>query len=158
MLPIHTILHPTDFSERARPALEFAGALARDYRAQLVVLHVLPPAFVVAPNGLAVMGPPDNRDEALSRLRSICPADTRVTTTHRLAEGDPAAEIVKAAQEVKADLIVLGTHGWTGLSRLLIGSVAEGVMRKATCPVLTVKAPFAAHDTPPPTSAELVTA
>lgn len=157
MLPIHTILHPTDFSSRAQSALEFAAALARDYRAQLVVMHVLPPAFVVAPDGLAVMGPPENRDDALARLRSVCPADARVTTIHQLADGDPAAEIVKAAGDVKADLIVMGTHGWTGLSRLLMGSVAEGVMRKAPCPVLTVKVP-ATHEVSAPSAAQLVTA
>jgi nucleotide-binding universal stress UspA family protein len=60
-----------------------------------------------------------------------------------LAEGDPAAEIIRAAQETGAELIVMGTHGRTGLQRLLMGSVAEQVLRKASCPVLTVKAPHA---------------
>ena len=60
----------------------------------------------------------------------------------RVHEGDPATQIVRVAQETRCDLIVLGTHGRTGLGRLLMGSVAEQVLRKAPCPVLTVKTPF----------------
>jgi nucleotide-binding universal stress UspA family protein len=60
-----------------------------------------------------------------------------------MLEGDPTREIVRLAREKECDLIVMGTHGWTGLTRLLMGSVAEHVVRKAHCPVLTVKVPFA---------------
>jgi universal stress protein A len=62
-----------------------------------------------------------------------------------VAEGDPAEMILRVAEEVHADLIVMGTHGRTGLSRLLMGSVAEQVVRRAPCPVLTMKAPFPAE-------------
>jgi len=65
-----------------------------------------------------------------------------VRAERRLAEGDAVEETLRVAQEANADLIVMGTHGWTGLGRLLMGSVAEQVVRRASCPVLTVKAPF----------------
>src|SRR5439155_22269948 len=65
-----------------------------------------------------------------------------VLAERRLEEGDEAAQILRVADEAHANLIVMGTHGRTGLSRLLMGSVAEQVLRKATCPVLTVKTPF----------------
>jgi nucleotide-binding universal stress UspA family protein len=81
-------------------------------------------------------------------LEQIRPADPRLEVRHRLAEGDPAEEILRAAEEEGADLIVMGTHGRGGLSRLLMGSVAEAVMRKALCPVLTVRGPIPAEGAP----------
>jgi len=71
------------------------------------------------------------------------PSDPSVSFEHKLLAGDPAAAIVEAADQENVDLIVLGTHGRTGLTRLLMGSVAENVVRKAKCPVLTVKHPSA---------------
>jgi nucleotide-binding universal stress UspA family protein len=142
MLPIHTILHPTDFSDSARPAFDLACALARDYSAELVVVHVVPPMRVFAPDGIAVPFPTEEPAEALGRLARLHPADVQVKTDHRLLEGDPTEEILKAARNANADVIVMGTHGTSGLTRLLVGSVAESVMRKAPCPVLTVRVPF----------------
>jgi nucleotide-binding universal stress UspA family protein len=142
MLPIRKILHPTDFSDRSQAAFEMASALARDYAAELVVVHVDRPMPIFAPDGIAVAGPTEEPYEARVKLAEIRPTDPRVTVTHHLLEGDPAEQILKAARAVAADLIVLGTHGTTGLARLLMGSVAESVVRKAACPVLTVKAPF----------------
>ncbi|MDB5313679.1 MAG: universal stress protein [Gemmataceae bacterium] len=153
MLAIRRILHPTDFSDLSRPAFELACSLARDYAADLLVLHVLPPALIVAPNGVAVTGPTDETDRVRERLEAIRPTDPRVTIGHRLAEGNPVGEILRAAQDAKADLIVMGTHGHTGLSRLLMGSVAEGVMRKAPCPVLTARAPSPSGQAPEPEAA-----
>jgi nucleotide-binding universal stress UspA family protein len=69
-------------------------------------------------------------------LQDVCPSDPGITFEHRLVMGDPATEIVRVAEEEKAELIVLGTHGRTGLSRILMGSVAEAVVRHAPCPVL----------------------
>jgi nucleotide-binding universal stress UspA family protein len=74
-----------------------------------------------------------------ARLERLKPASDQVRVTHRLLRGDPAGEILKLADAETADLIVLGTHGRGGLGRLLMGSVAEAVLRKAPCPVLTVK-------------------
>jgi nucleotide-binding universal stress UspA family protein len=142
MLAIRKILHPTDFSDLSRSALEFASALARDYGAELVVVHVHSPAPVYAPDGI-VTGPIEDPYEVRAKLAQVRPADHRVKVEHHLLEGNPADEILKAARVTSADLIVMGTHGSTGLSRLLMGSVAENVLRKAPCPVLTVRGPFA---------------
>jgi len=142
MLPIHTILHPTDFSEASQPAFEFSCALARDYRAKLVLIHVIPPTHVFAPDGIAVPFPPEEPYDIHARLARMHPSDPRVEVDHHVLEGDPTAEILNAATKMNADVIVMGTHGNSGLTRLLVGSVAESVMRKAPCPVLTVRGQF----------------
>jgi nucleotide-binding universal stress UspA family protein len=150
MLPIHTILHPTDFSDASKSAFEMACSLARDYRAKLVLLHVIPPAHIFAPDGVAVAFPSEQPFDAQAKLATLHPDDPRVDVDHHVVEGDPATEILKAASIQKADVIVMGTHGKTGLTRLLVGSVAEDVMRKAPCPVLTVRGPFHASAEIPP--------
>ncbi|MBN9119415.1 MAG: universal stress protein, partial [Planctomycetes bacterium] len=141
MLPIRRILHPTDFSESCRPAFELACSLARDYSASLVLAHVVPPTHVFAPDGIAVPFPAEEPYEARARLARIHPTDRSVEVEHRLLEGDPAEMILRLARDASADIIVMGTHGSSGLTRLLVGSVAESVMRKAPCPVLTVRQP-----------------
>jgi nucleotide-binding universal stress UspA family protein len=140
MLAIRRILHPTDFSERSEPAFRLACALARDYRASVLVLHVATP-FVAYGEGMVSVPPPDFLEGLRDRLQKIRPGDPRVLVEHKLIEGDPATEILRTAREAICDLVVMGTHGYTGLSRLLMGSVAEQVLRKASCPVLTVKTP-----------------
>jgi nucleotide-binding universal stress UspA family protein len=82
------------------------------------------------------------REEMAEDLNRLGAPDPKVRVEHRLEEGDPVAQILRVADETGCDLIVLGTHGRTGLNRLLMGSVAEKVVRWASCPVLTVKAPF----------------
>jgi nucleotide-binding universal stress UspA family protein len=134
MLPIRTILHPTDFSERARYALQLACALARDQGAHLTLLHVMP--VPLAQEKMRY------REEMEGELNRTEVPDPSVSVERRLEEGDPATQILGAAQEGGCDLIVLGTHGRTGLDRLLMGSVAEQVVRRAPCPVLTVRIPF----------------
>jgi nucleotide-binding universal stress UspA family protein len=140
MLPIRKILHATDFSEHSESAFRLACALARDYAAPLVLLHVHSP-FVAYGDGLVAALPPDYTERLREDLRGLDPHDPRVVIERRLIEGDPAAEVLRVARESGCDLIVLGTHGRTGLGRLLMGSVAEAVVRKAPCPVLTVKTP-----------------
>src|SRR5215210_6850202 len=103
MLPIRTVLHPTDFSDESRPAFEMACALARDYSAALVVTHVVPPTRAFAADGVAIPLPAEEPYEARARLVRLHPTDGHVEVEHR---------------------------------------VAEGVMRKAPCPVLTVRGPF----------------
>jgi nucleotide-binding universal stress UspA family protein len=142
MLPIRTILHPTDFSDRSRNALQLAAALARDYRARLVLLHVLPRPVVAYGDGLVPPDPEDLRAEVREELDRLTVPGPDLPTDRRVAEGDPAGVILHLAREAPADLIVLGTHGRTGLGRLLMGSVAEQVVRRAPCPVLTVATPF----------------
>ncbi|MCI0461018.1 MAG: universal stress protein [Gemmataceae bacterium] len=134
MLPIRTILHPTDFSEPAGYAFRLALSLARDQGARLIVLHVMPVPLVQEKRGY--------REEMAEDLSRIGSPDPRVGVEHRLEEGDPAIQILQVARETGCDLIVMGTHGRTGLGRLLMGSVAEQVTHRAPCPVLTVKAPF----------------
>jgi nucleotide-binding universal stress UspA family protein len=137
MLPIRKILHPTDFSDHSRAPFELACALARDYDAELLILHVNRPTAIYAPDGIVVGAPVEDPLELRGRLAQIRPEDPRVKFEHKIVDGDPAEQIVKAATGM--DLIVLGTHGTTGLARLLMGSVAETVLRKAPCPVLTVR-------------------
>ena len=140
---IKTILHPTDFSEHARYAFQMACAMARENRATLVVLHVMMPS--VSP--LQQQPPPDPLQPAESQGAAAQfpwpePSDPQIRVEHRLAEGDPAEEILHLAGRLRCDLIVMGTHGRTGLGRLLTGSVAEEVLRKAICPVLVVRTPL----------------
>jgi nucleotide-binding universal stress UspA family protein len=143
MLPIRTILHPTDFSPHSHAAFQLACSLARDYAARLIVLHVVNPP-IAALGGMAAVPPiaeeygQRKAEEKLYHLQSPYAA---VRIEQRLAQGDAAEEILRLAEEIPCDFIVLGTHGRTGVGRLLLGSVAERVLRKAACPVLTVKNP-----------------
>jgi nucleotide-binding universal stress UspA family protein len=141
MSPIHTILHPTDFSDRAREAFRVACDFARDYNAALVVLHVMPPP-ILSDEGILIDDFCDAREQVRQPLESLRPDDPSVHVRHEVAQGDAAEEIVRTAQEIDCDLIVLGTQGRTGLVRFVLGSVAEAVLRTAPCPVLTVRAPF----------------
>jgi len=143
MLALHTLLHPTDFSEPSRYAFGVACALARDYGARLVALHVVAAPPVVYGDGIVVAPDPEAlRAAAQAQLAGLQVPHANVRTEHRLEEGDAAKVILRVAQEIHADMIVMGTHGRTGLGRLFMGSAAEEVMRKAVCPVLTVKTPF----------------
>lgn len=138
MLPINTILHPTDFSEMSRNALRFAGGLAREHGSRIIILHVLIPPIVAYGEGFAPADPDELANEARAELESLEVPELDLHVERRLVEGDPAPEILHVADEVHADLIVLGTHGRRGLSRLLLGSVAEQVIRRARCPVISV--------------------
>jgi nucleotide-binding universal stress UspA family protein len=155
MLTIRTILHPTDFSDSSAAAFRLACSLAKERGARLLVLHVYPPPIahgeVVArrqPNGF--------HQQLWDELHSVQPEDPAVTVDYWLREGNPVAEILNLAGDEAADLIVLGTHGRTGLGRLLMGSVAEQVVRGAACPVLTVKVPHG-EAAPPGAPAAAVT-
>jgi nucleotide-binding universal stress UspA family protein len=141
MLSLRTILYPTDFSEHSGRALEMASFLAQSTGARLVVLHVLERPVMYYP-GVAMAPPPPPEEERaalLERLQQVRPPDFGGTLAHRLEQGDPATAILCVAKEEGCDLIVMGTHGRTALGRLLLGSVAETVLRKSPCPVLMVK-------------------
>jgi len=142
MFPIHRILHPTDFSEQSHAAFEVACALARDYSAELLVLHVFSTPPVYAPDGIAMPLPFEDPSRARAQLNQIQPKDAKVKVRHTIVEGNPIDQILKTARTEAVDLIVMGTHGITGLARLVMGSVAESVTRKASCPVLTLRKPF----------------
>ena len=158
------ILIPTDFSEPANRALHYALEEASLHNANVTLLHVLPahtgtdvyfipgapgaqPDFEPAlARPLGTPTPPqprvmldDHNEAALTQLRDLMPASFQGTWDVDVAAGPPAETIVHFAHEHGADLIVMGTHGRTGLSHVLLGSVAEKVVRLAPCPVLTVK-------------------
>lgn len=138
-----TILHPTDFSPSAREALQIACSLARAHGAKLILLHAAQRP-VASVGGMPVPPPPPPVVDwsGLKReLEAVASGIQDVAVEARLVEGEPAGSIVDLAHQAGADLIVIGSHGRTGLARLLMGSVAEHVVRKAACPVLTVKTP-----------------
>jgi nucleotide-binding universal stress UspA family protein len=142
MLGLRTILHPTDFSPLARHAFEVACSLAQDYKARLVLLHVHQPPVPIGE--LVPTEPPDIREYLLRELHGLeTPQD--VAVDYQLQIGPVSEGIVCAAAETRCDLIVIGTHGRGGLGRVLLGSVAESVLRRAPCMVLTVKSPMAQH-------------
>lgn len=142
MLPIHTILHPTDFSERSEFAFRLACSLARDYNAHLILLHVEPLPTVVYGEGIVPFEPEYFLEESKTKLNRLQVPDPRIHVERVLKEGEPVLEILEVARDYHANLIVMGTHGRTGIGRLLMGSVAELVVRRAACPVLTVRTPF----------------
>lgn len=132
-----TILFPTDFSTLSDAALIHATSLARDSGAKLVILHVEEPPAAYG-GGEMYYGLPEPNTEALAEMLEKIVPDA-IPFEHRMVAGDPATEIVRVAEEEHADVIVMGTHGRTGLRRLLMGSVAEAVVRRAECPVMTFK-------------------
>lgn len=138
---IRTILLPTDFSDCSRFAFRLAETLAHAASARLVVLHVnqtLGP-LVAFDSVLRQLQPKEQENRLWHLLRHFRARDAGVPLAHRLESGDAAEEILRVARESGCDLIVMGTHGWTGLNRLLLGSVAERVLRKSPCPVVVVK-------------------
>jgi nucleotide-binding universal stress UspA family protein len=142
MLPIQTILHPTDFSPYSDLALQIAAALARDYRARLVIVHVgrQPARSLEGPAPAAPLPGEWHREELERQLRQRTVPNLDPAPEYCLTFADALGdEIRRVADEIRCDLIVLGTHGRTGLGRLLLGSVAEHVLRRAKCPVLTVR-------------------
>jgi nucleotide-binding universal stress UspA family protein len=135
------IMFPTDFSHCGDAALKMATSLARDSGATLLIVHVEEPPVAYG-GGEMYYGVPDPATEDLKKmLEQVVPSDAAVPYTHRLITGDPSTAIARLAEEEGVDMIVMGTHGRTGLTRLLMGSVAEAVVRRAPCPVLTYKQP-----------------
>src|SRR5438093_13157908 len=136
------ILHPTDFSDSAAQAFSLAVDLARQFGAKLLVVHVaetLGPENVTFGEAAAQLQPEGYRQRLLEQLhRQIPPPGPEIALEHLLLEGDPARAIAQIARERSVGLIVMATHGRTGLRRILMGSVAEQVLRHADCPVLTL--------------------
>ncbi len=141
---IHKILLPTDFSGANDAVLKLATALARDSGATLLIMHVEQPPIGYGGGDMGMLEGPHAGPDLETMLEQIKPTDPQVKFEHHLVVGDPAREIVRLAAGEGADLIVMGTHGRGGLTRLLMGSVAEEVVRRAECPVLTVKQPHRA--------------
>jgi nucleotide-binding universal stress UspA family protein len=137
-----TILFPTDFSDASKTAFQYAVDYTRLVKGRLLIAHVQEPIVPMIGGEIAFVAPVDtNPAEIKQKLQALVPEAPPVEYAHRLLEGDPASEIVRLAKSEHADLIVLGTHGRTGFERLLLGSTAEQVLRRAPCPVLAVKEP-----------------
>lgn len=146
MIALKRIVLPTDFSENARQAGRYAVALAERFGAELHLLHVMQDLVAVAPEpGLMAPITSDaivERTHAAEQLLAKLPEPdwgSPASVVRATRVGPPFLEIVRYARETDADLIVLGTHGRSGLAHILMGSVAERVVRKAPCPVLTVR-------------------
>jgi nucleotide-binding universal stress UspA family protein len=135
----NTIILPVDFSTDNDKSLELATSLARDSGAKLFIVHAREPLGMYSA-GSKYYGVPQPRAEDLAEmLEAVVPPAQDIPYEHRMLEGTAADAIVDFAEQTRADLIVMGTHGRTGLFRVLLGSVAEAVVRKASCPVATVK-------------------
>jgi nucleotide-binding universal stress UspA family protein len=141
---------PVDFSDASRAAMEVAADLARRFGAELVLFHAYPVPGYTFPDGSVVASPKmlqDLADGAERHLESwrleAEPIAARPVRIVKVA-GEPASEIVAFARDERIDLLVLGTHGRSGLEHALMGSIAERVVRRARCPVLTVRPPRAA--------------
>jgi nucleotide-binding universal stress UspA family protein len=141
MMPIQTILYPTDLSEHSDYVFRIACSLAQDHGARLIVLHVVVPPVAVYEGGLITPQFEAHEEQLRAKLKQLRGLAPKVGVELRLVEGDPVTTILHFADETSCDMIVMGTHGRTGLSRLLLGSVAEQVVRKAPCAVLTIKVP-----------------
>jgi nucleotide-binding universal stress UspA family protein len=141
MIHVKKILYPTDFSSYSTQAYFHAVALAENHNASLTIVYVYAPGADTEGQG---------RRYWRNQLEQVRPANQRIPVHHVFLEGDPATEIVRYSRDAGIDLIVLGTHGRTGVERLLMGSVAEQVMRGAACSVLVVKLPRGLPEPPRP--------
>jgi nucleotide-binding universal stress UspA family protein len=148
MIDLKHILVPTDFSKFSDVALHYAIALAEKFGAELHLLHVVQDLALFIPDAVSVvpaMPVPVEQFTAAARTaldRVVRENNLERFTVHReVREGTPFYEIIRYAKEADIDLIVMGTHGHSGLAHVLLGSATEKVVRKAPCPVLTVRHP-----------------
>jgi nucleotide-binding universal stress UspA family protein len=147
MPPIRRILHPTDFSRASGAAFARALDMAKSNGAELIILHVIVPVLAIPAEGY--VSPDLYEDlEASNRTAAQKQLDILVARAKKsgvrkvsslISEGTTAERIAQAAKSRRADLIVIGTHGRTGLARFFLGSVASRVVSMASCPVLTVR-------------------
>lgn len=146
------ILCPVDLTQTCQECVRVASALARECKAELVFLYVAVPELP-ASSGAAISEVNEAVELERQALQQIHPTTSEVLHRHELVRGQPAASIVHYASQNGTDLIVMPTHGRTGFSRLILGSVAEEVLRHAPCPVLAIRA--SAPKTEPATAPQL---
>ena len=139
---IHKILHPTDFSESSHWAMQWACHLAQLWKAPLLIVHIAPPPVVVHGEIFTEQNNAEHLQLLREQLDNLSLPSPDLHAERLLTMGDPTHEVVKLAKDHHVSLIVMGTHGRTGLRRFLLGSVAEHVVREAHCAVLTVKSPL----------------
>jgi nucleotide-binding universal stress UspA family protein len=153
IIKLNSILFPTDFSHYNDEALEYASTLAAEANATLHIVHVHDVNDMNAAIGEAgiLYNEAWKRENSISRERlgEIVPTVAGVEYKHHYLTGAPGSAIVDFAADNDIDLIVMASHGRSGISRLLMGSIAENVLRKAPCPVLIVKQPTAITDSIP---------
>ena len=136
---IKRILFPTDFSHTGDKALAMAESLARDSGARIFIVHVEEPPTAYGGGEMYYGMLEPDLDHLKGLLTKVKPKDPAITYEQHMVTGEPADAISRFAEEHDIDMIVMGTHGRTGLLRLLMGSTAEAVVRRAKCAVLTVK-------------------
>ena len=147
MITLKKILVPCDFSEPSESALKYARAFAEQFAGSIHLMHVMEEPFMYAPSSEGYILPPHLHDEMESSARErltnvLSPTDRdKFGVQLVLKHGSPFVEIVRYARDADVDLIVMGTHGRGPIAHMLMGSVAEKVVRKAPCPVLTVRSP-----------------
>ncbi len=145
MVTIDRILVPIDFSAYSKDALKYAIPFARKFKAELILLHVVEPAIYPADFNFGQVGIPSIEDElrgkAVEELTKLADSETkrRARSSIMVRVGKPFIEIITVAKEENIDLIIMATHGHSGIEQILFGSTAERVVRKAHCPVLTVR-------------------
>jgi len=143
MIILKSILHPTDFSDSSEPALKYACSLAIQFSADLHIINVVQDFGLLLPP-VTVGFPADYYQRQLQYARETLATFPEKVLNHtgnvirNICEGRPATEILRYAKENAIDMIVMATHGYTGLEHAIMGSVAENVVRHASCPVLTV--------------------
>lgn len=146
--PFHQIVVPTDFSADAEEAIRVASELSRMYAAPLTVIHVYDPVAYPLPDGYVMYTPGqlstmwEEFDRRLAQAKTDAQAAGAMRVETRLLQGLTADEIVRFARDKGCDLIVMGTHGRKGITRVLLGSVAARVVQTADCAVLTVRRPL----------------
>jgi universal stress protein A len=140
-MKLRHILVPIDFSQTSHRALDFAIPLASQFDARISLLHVIEP--IIYPQEIGPIAVSEMRlaESALKELRTLAQKTVPAANLNKVLTrtGLPYREITDAARQLKADLIVLTTHGHTGFTRVLLGSTAERIVRHARCPVLTVR-------------------
>jgi nucleotide-binding universal stress UspA family protein len=149
MIKLRNILFPTDYSELSKHALTYVRSFAESYKADVHILHVVDEAYqywmAMGPNMMPVGPPPEDLVELgkkeSARFVAEHFADSKFAIHQAVVLGRPFIEIVRYARDNNVDLIILGTHGRSGLKHALLGSVAERVVRKAPCPVMTIRDP-----------------
>lgn len=147
MINLKKILCPVDFSDCSKIALDYSVSLAKKYEAQILILHVVETTFP-DPEYIAICEDMEKihtqlakqAETKISKLKETL-TDENIKTTSIISTGKPFVEIIKCAKKNNVDLIVIGSHGQSGLSHILFGSTADKVIRKSPCGVLTVKHP-----------------
>lgn len=135
------ILCPIDFSDSSEIALDYASALAKEAGALLHIVYVDDSQVIYDVGLTGYVGMPEDTTQIEQQLATKTPTKSGVPCLHEVLFGFPADALIQYARKNHVDMIVMGTHGRTGISRLLMGSTAEAVVRGADCPVLTIKQP-----------------